>query len=109
MLFRSMEKSPMLDAIARQSVLFEEFLIAEHSTGRLELAFQDGTIPNVLLHGHCHQKAHGVMGPVQAALELVPGLDVEVVDSSCCGMAGSFGYHRETSGRGRGWRGRGCR
>jgi Fe-S oxidoreductase len=90
-----MEKSPMLDAIARQSVLFEEFLIAEHSTGRLELAFQDGTIPNVLLHGHCHQKAHGVMGPVQAALELVPGLDVEVVDSSCCGMAGSFGYQAE--------------
>jgi Fe-S oxidoreductase len=35
------------------------------------------------------------MGPVQAALELVPGLDVEVVDSSCCGMAGSFGYQAE--------------
>jgi Fe-S oxidoreductase len=50
----------------------------------------------VLLHGHCHQKAHNVMGSVTGALNLVPGLEVETVESSCCGMAGAFGYQAET-------------
>jgi Fe-S oxidoreductase len=45
-----------------------------------------------LLHGHCHQKALGTMPDVVSALQLVPGLSVEVIDSSCCGMAGAFGY-----------------
>jgi Fe-S oxidoreductase len=54
----------------------------------------------VLLHGHCHQKAFGVMPDVAAALALVPDLKVQTIESSCCGMAGSFGYeaaHREVS------------
>ena len=46
----------------------------------------------MLLHGHCHQKAFDVLGATETVLRLVPGLDVEVVESSCCGMAGSFGY-----------------
>ena len=53
-----------------------------------------------LLHGHCHQKAFGAMSAVQEALSLVPDLAVSVIESSCCGMAGSFGYeaeHYETS------------
>jgi Fe-S oxidoreductase len=49
-----------------------------------------------LLHGHCHQKSAGAMGAVEAALKLVPGLAVETVDSSCCGMAGAFGYGADT-------------
>ncbi len=49
-----------------------------------------------LLHGHCHQKAEAVMGPVEAALRKIPGLDVETIESSCCGMAGAFGYQAET-------------
>ena len=49
------------------------------------------------LHGHCHQKAEAVMGPVEATLRKIPGLDVEVIDSSCCGMAGAFGYQAETA------------
>ncbi len=49
-----------------------------------------------LLHGHCHQKSFGVMGAVEKTLRLIPGLKVETVESSCCGMAGAFGYHSET-------------
>lgn len=45
-----------------------------------------------LVHGHCHQKAFDAMGAVQTALNLIPDLEVELIDSSCCGMAGSFGY-----------------
>jgi Fe-S oxidoreductase len=48
-----------------------------------------------LLHGHCHQKALLGVGGSAAALRLVPGLDVQVLDSGCCGMAGSFGFEKE--------------
>jgi Fe-S oxidoreductase len=54
----------------------------------------------VLLHGHCHQKAFDAVGAAVKALQLIPGLTVETFDSTCCGMAGSFGYeaeHREIS------------
>ena len=49
-----------------------------------------------LVHGHCHQKAEDVMGPVADTLSKIPGLDVQMIDSSCCGMAGAFGYQAET-------------
>ena len=49
-----------------------------------------------LLHGHCHQKSFGAMAAVEAALRLVPDLTVETVESSCCGMAGAFGYDADT-------------
>ena len=48
------------------------------------------------LHGHCHQKSFGAMGAVESVLRGVPGLDVRVIESSCCGMAGAFGYGRDT-------------
>ena len=79
-----------------QAQLFEEFLAAEQAAGRLDLKLAAGPVKKVLLHGHCHQKALGVMGSVQSVLGLVPGLEVETVASSCCGMAGAFGYQAET-------------
>jgi Fe-S oxidoreductase len=81
--------------LAAHAVLFEEFLAREAEAGRLKLALRP-VATRALLHGHCHQKAFGAMGAVEAALKLVPGLDVETVDSSCCGMAGSFGYGADT-------------
>ena len=48
-----------------------------------------------LLHGHCHQKAFDTVGAAVKALQLIPGLTVETFDSTCCGMAGSFGYEAE--------------
>ena len=50
----------------------------------------------VLLHGHCHQKSFAAMGAVENVLKLVPDLAVDTVDSSCCGMAGAFGYGADT-------------
>src|SRR5262249_58217293 len=49
-----------------------------------------------LLHGHCHQKSFGAMGAVEATLSLLPELTLETVESSCCGMAGAFGYGADT-------------
>jgi len=77
-------------------VLIEELLAADLAAGRiaLPLAHQGGRRAH--LHGHCHQKSFGVMGAVETVLRTVPGLDVRPIESSCCGMAGAFGYGAET-------------
>jgi FAD/FMN-containing dehydrogenase/Fe-S oxidoreductase len=48
-----------------------------------------------LLQGHCHQKALGGTAP-DVKLLRAAGVEVEAPDSGCCGMAGSFGFRRET-------------
>ncbi|HUQ76379.1 MAG TPA: FAD-linked oxidase C-terminal domain-containing protein [Burkholderiales bacterium] len=78
------------EQLAHNSFLFEEFLARK--PGRL--AFAD-TKQEVLLHGHCHQKAFDAMPAVAKVLGMVPGLTVKTVETSCCGMAGSFGYEAE--------------
>jgi FAD/FMN-containing dehydrogenase/Fe-S oxidoreductase len=77
--------------LSKQALLFEEFLAREHRNGRLQLPLRAATRP-LLVHGHCHQKAFGAMPPVMDVLRLIPGADVAAIESSCCGMAGSFGY-----------------
>jgi len=80
--------------------LLRSFLVRERRAGRLELPLAALPEKRALLHGHCHQKAFGAMGAVERALRLVPELKVSVIESSCCGMAGSFGYegaHYEVS------------
>ena len=79
-------------AVARQSLLLEQFLLRERSRG-LDLRF-DGRPRTALLHGHCHQKALVGTAPTVAALRWA-GFQVTEVDSGCCGMAGSFGFERE--------------
>ncbi|HEY9396738.1 MAG TPA: heterodisulfide reductase-related iron-sulfur binding cluster, partial [Burkholderiales bacterium] len=82
--------------LGKHALLIEEFLAAEHRAAKLSLPL--GTLPGrnkVLLHGHCHQKAFGLMPAVQQCLKLIPGLEVETIESGCCGLAGPFGYEAE--------------
>jgi Fe-S oxidoreductase len=81
--------------LSQSSFLFEEFLVREKEAGRLRLSLKPLAQPKALVHGHCHQKAFDVFRPVQAVLGWIPQLEVSVVESSCCGMAGSFGYEAE--------------
>ena len=83
-----------VQAVADQSVLFEEFIADLSEKGELGLEFETAK-RNVLLHGHCHQKALVGTTPSKTSLALPDGYDVEEVDSGCCGMAGSFGYEKE--------------
>jgi Fe-S oxidoreductase len=78
--------------LSARALMIEEFLAREHKAGRLKLPLKALAQRRVLVHGHCHQKAFDAMGPVVAVLKLIPDLQVEVIESSCCGMAGSFGY-----------------
>jgi Fe-S oxidoreductase len=78
------------DKLARSALLFEEFLAREPGSLKLKELKKD-----VLLHGHCHQKAFDAMPAVEKVLGMIPGLKVRTVQTSCCGMAGSFGYEAE--------------
>jgi Fe-S oxidoreductase len=78
--------------VAERADLFEEFLADELHAGRLQLPLQPIPDARALLHGHCHQKAFAAMPAVERVLKLVPELQVESIESSCCGMAGAFGY-----------------
>jgi Fe-S oxidoreductase len=83
--------------LSGQLFLFEEFVAREAKAGHCKLPLKPGP-GRALLHGHCHQKAFGAMGAVEEVLRLVPNLAVETVESSCCGMAGGFGYAADTIG-----------
>ncbi|MCE8003367.1 FAD-binding and (Fe-S)-binding domain-containing protein [Billgrantia ethanolica] len=81
-------------ALAESAFLFEEFLVRAREVGELPLELKP--LPGrALLHGHCHQKAFDALRPVEQVLGWIPQLEVETIQSSCCGMAGSFGYEAE--------------
>jgi Fe-S oxidoreductase len=82
-------------ALAERALMLEEFLDRESKAGRLDWSLQPIPGGQVLLHGHCHQKAFDAMRPVERVLRLVPDLQVSPVESSCCGMAGAFGFEAE--------------
>jgi Fe-S oxidoreductase len=93
--FTALLPGPEAEALASRAMLIGEFLKA-HAP---DLAFQpiDGRAPSrAHIHGHCHQKAFGALPDSLATLGRVPGLDVKPIQSSCCGMAGAFGYQSET-------------
>ncbi|MGB4118407.1 MAG: FAD-linked oxidase C-terminal domain-containing protein [Polaromonas sp.] len=80
--------------VSQHALLLEEFLAREAAAGNLEsLKTKLKPIAQpILLHGHCHQKAFGAVSPIMDVLRLIPGAQPELIESSCCGMAGSFGY-----------------
>jgi FAD/FMN-containing dehydrogenase/Fe-S oxidoreductase len=91
----SLRSDETAKSVSAQALLFEEFLVREAAAGRLRLPL--GAIAGTaLVHGHCHQKSFGAFKPVEQVLRLVPDLNVETIESSCCGMAGAFGYGAET-------------
>jgi len=91
----AMVKSEGAGQLALHALMFEEFLVREAALGRFKPALKP-VAKRALVHGHCHQKAFGMFGAVERILRLVPGLKVETVESSCCGMAGAFGYGADT-------------
>ena len=82
-------------ALSASAYLFEEFLVKARAEDQLPLALKTLRYERAMLHGHCHQKAFDALRPVEQVLSWIPDLKVETIESSCCGMAGSFGYEVE--------------
>jgi Fe-S oxidoreductase len=90
--FRSMLPGEESDALSECALLLEEFLAQQQQAGKLQLKLKPLSASRAIVHGHCHQKAFATMTAMRQTLALIPGLEVEVIDSGCCGMAGAFGY-----------------
>jgi FAD/FMN-containing dehydrogenase/Fe-S oxidoreductase len=93
--FTALLPGPATAALAGQALLLEEFLSREQAAAGLRLGLRANGKRRALVHGHCHQKAFGAMEAMTGCLGLVPELQVETIESSCCGMAGAFGYEAE--------------
>jgi FAD/FMN-containing dehydrogenase/Fe-S oxidoreductase len=83
------------DEIAKHTYLFEEWFYREMQAGNINKHAFSETFKQVVLHGHCHQKALSNMNMASSILSLPHNYKVEVIPSGCCGMAGSFGYEKE--------------
>lgn len=94
--YRALLPKGEAEPLAAGTHLLEEVLAKDLDAGRITLPLRNTGERIAYLHGHCHQKALGVMGPVERILSLVPGLTVRLIESSCCGMAGAFGHQAET-------------
>ncbi|MEM7562631.1 MAG: FAD-linked oxidase C-terminal domain-containing protein [Pseudomonadota bacterium] len=90
--FKSMLPGAATESLSNQAMLLEEFLAHQHQAGELQLPLKPLPQRRALVHGHCHQKAFATMGALKQTLQLIPDLEIEIIDSGCCGMAGPFGY-----------------
>ena len=82
-------------ALGRNCLLFDEFLVREFRAGRIgKDAFRE-VRADIWLHGHCQQKSLIGVGKSAEMLRMIPGATIHVIPSGCCGMAGSFGYEKE--------------
>lgn len=91
--FALLPEDPRVAEVAAATISFEEFIADLAAAGVLDGVFKRD-VQQVLLHGHCHQKALIGTEPSRVALTAA-GCTVNEVDSGCCGMAGSFGYEAE--------------
>ena len=87
-------EAPLVGQLAEQSLLLEEFLVRAQD----QLHFEPSTTAacQVAVHGHCHQKAFATIKDMDSVFGLLPGVESEFITSSCCGMAGAFGYQAES-------------
>jgi len=90
--YAAMLPAAEIEGLAGRALLFEEFLAAEQRAGTLKLPLKKLPQGEIWLHGHCHQKAFGAMPPITETLALIPETEVKTIETSCCGMAGAFGY-----------------
>lgn len=81
--------------LAAKARMLEEYIADQEGNAEFHLPLTSPA-PKVLLHGHCHQKAMGIMSSIEKTLSLLPDTEVEIIETSCCGMAGAFGYSAET-------------
>ncbi len=95
--YRFLGFGEIAEKVSQQAFLLEEFIAREVSAKRFNVAFKtmDNDQEPILIHGHCHQKAVGAMKSMRKVLKLIPQLNFEFIESSCCGMAGSFGLEKE--------------
>lgn len=101
-------KDEYVEKLSRRAWMIDEYMIRPGQDGEIRinkvpsLLQVSDTLPKVLLHGQCYQKAQfpgydGFPTGVMATITMLEsaGYRVEMIESGCCGMAGAFGYEAE--------------
>jgi len=83
------------ERIAPLALTIEEFIFEEYQAGNISSSQFESKEEEILLHGHCQQKAWGLLPTVAKMLSIPSQYKVKNIPSGCCGMAGSFGYEKE--------------
>ena len=83
------------ERLGKNCLLYDEFIMREVARGNIRPEQFRNDAVEIWLHGHCHQKALVGIEKTVAMLRLLKGCQLHVIPSSCCGMAGSFGYEKE--------------
>ena len=83
------------EKIAKNAFTIEEFLNNEHQKGNLDTYLFTSATKTLKIHGHCHQKALSSTVASFTILNIPTNYSVTILNTGCCGMAGSFGYEKE--------------
>ncbi len=89
------ELLPLVSKIAANSFLIDEFIASEYRNGKIDHDLFTSQPAEILLHGHCQQKAIASTASTKEMLAIPVNFKVKEIPSGCCGMAGSFGYEKE--------------
>lgn len=81
--------------LSKNAFTIEEFLSREASRGMIAASRFTNASREVVIHGHCYQKALSTQKSIVDALSIPANYKTSLIPSGCCGMAGSFGYERE--------------
>ncbi len=92
--YPELNADPRVREVSERCYTVESYLSLLAERGELQVSFSN-LKKEILVHGHCHQKALWGMAPSLEALNMPPGYSASAIDSACCGMAGAFGYQVE--------------
>ena len=92
--YPDLNADPRVREVSEKCYTLESYLSRLAQRGELHVTFTDRK-KEILVHGHCHQKALWGITPSLEVLNLPPGFSASAIDSACCGMAGAFGYQSE--------------
>jgi len=81
--------------IAKNAFTFEEFLSNEYQKNNIDVSLFTSEEKEIKIHGHCHQKALSSTHASFQILNIPTNYKVTILNTGCCGMAGSFGYEKE--------------
>ena len=86
---------PSAKEISKNTFTIEEFLAKEHQKENIDTSVFTNNSKELKIHGHCHQKALSSTHSSFTILNIPKNYKVTIMNTGCCGMAGSFGYEKE--------------
>ena len=81
--------------ISKNTFTIEEFILKEFESGNIRTNQFSAEEKLVKIHGHCHQKALSSTHATFSILNIPKNYKPTIMNTGCCGMAGSFGYEKE--------------